>query len=105
MRFALSPAGERQPMATPDGVDDPFPAAPRGPQRYQVLEEIARGGMGAVYRARDLDSGGLAALKVLHEEHVGRPDMVRRFLEEALVASRLRHPGVVPIQDIGRLPD
>src|SRR5262245_22063251 len=68
-------------------------------------EELARGGMGAVLRARDESLARDVAVKVLLEEHQGKPQMVLRFLEEARVAGQLQHPGVVPVYGAGRLPD
>ncbi len=79
--------------------------SPRGAVRYRVLTEIARGGMGAVLRAHDPELGRVLALKVLLEEHAADPEMVSRFLEEARITSRLQHPGIVPIHDIGRFAD
>src|SRR5581483_12030770 len=65
--------------------------------RYQLFGEIARGGMGAVLRGRDPDLNRDVAVKVLLDKHAGRPDVVRRFVEEAQVGAQLQHPGVVPV--------
>ncbi len=70
--------------------------------RYQLSGEIARGGMGAVLRGRDVDLGRDLAVKVLLEKYTARPDMARRFIEEAQIGGQLQHPGVVPVYDIGR---
>src|SRR5262249_57329862 len=70
--------------------------------RYQLQGEIARGGMGAVLRGRDVDLGRDLAVKVLLEKHASRPEVVQRFLEEAQIGGQLQHPGVVPVYDIGR---
>src|SRR5262249_25560388 len=69
--------------------------------RYQLQGEIARGGMGAVLRGRDVDLGRDLAVKVLLEKHAERPEGVRRFLEEAQIGGQLQHPGVGPVYDIG----
>ena len=58
--------------------------------RYQLLGEIARGGMGAVLRGRDVDLGRDLAVKVLLEKHANRPEVARRFLDEAQVGAVLR---------------
>src|SRR6516165_1003646 len=71
--------------------------------RYQVVKEIARGGMGAVYRGYDHELKRETAMKVLLGKHLDHPDYVRRFHEEAWITGQLQHPGVVPIHDIGRL--
>jgi serine/threonine-protein kinase len=73
--------------------------------RYQLQGEIARGGMGAVLRGRDVDLGRDLAVKVLLEKYVDRPEVVRRFIEEAQIGAQLQHPGIVPIYDIGRFGD
>src|SRR5262249_57745171 len=84
---------------------DAMPAAGQTGDRYQLQGEIARGGMGAVLRGRDVDLGRDLALKVLLPRYAGRPEVARRFLEEAQVGAQLQHPGVVPVYDIGRFGD
>jgi eukaryotic-like serine/threonine-protein kinase len=73
--------------------------------RYQVLGEIARGGMGAVLRGRDPDLGRDLALEVLLDKHRERPDLVDRFVEEAQICGQLQHPGVVPVYELGTMAD
>src|SRR5262249_2282937 len=80
---------------------DAMPAPEHTGSRYQLSGEIARGGMGAVLRGRDVDLGRDLAVKVLLEKHVNRPEVVRRFLEEAQIGGQLQHPGVVPVYDVG----
>ena len=58
--------------------------------------------MGAVLRGRDVDLGRDLAVKVLLEKHANRPEVARRFVEEAQIGGQLQHPGVVPVYDIGR---
>jgi serine/threonine-protein kinase len=70
-----------------------------------VLGEVGRGGMGAVLRARDPRLKRELALKVLLSQHQTRPEVLRRFLEEAQIGGQLQHPGVVPVHDLGALPD
>ncbi len=73
--------------------------------RYQLVGELARGGMGAIFQGRDLDLGRDLAVKVMREEHRGQAEMVRRFVEEAQIGGQLQHPGIVPVHELGRLPD
>jgi serine/threonine-protein kinase len=72
-----------------------------GPVRYQVLGEIARGGMGVVLKARDPDLGRDVAIKVLHPGHTGDQALVRRFVEEAQIGGQLQHPGILPVYELG----
>src|SRR5262249_30214822 len=84
---------------------DAMPPPEQAGDRYQLQGEIARGGMGAVLRGRDVDLGRDLALKVLLPRYADRPEVARRFLEEAQVGAQLQHPGVVPVYDIGRFGD
>jgi len=77
----------------------------RDDSRFQILGEIARGGIGVVYKGRDKDLNREIALKVLREEHADRPDVVQRFIEEAQVGGQLQHPGIVPIYGLGLQDD
>jgi serine/threonine-protein kinase len=61
--------------------------------------------MGVVLRVRDSVLGRSLALKALLEEHKDRPELVRRFLDEARLMGQLQHPGVPPVHDLGELPD
>jgi eukaryotic-like serine/threonine-protein kinase len=59
--------------------------------RFEVEVLAGRGGMGAVYRARDRETGGVAALKILHDE--APPDHAERLVREARLLAELTHPG------------
>jgi serine/threonine-protein kinase len=71
----------------------------------QLLGEIARGGMGVVLKGRDPDLGRDLAVKVLLETHKEKPDLVRRFVEEAQINGQLQHPGIVPVHELGTFGD
>jgi len=84
------------------------PVVSGGPDRaarLQLFGEIARGGMGAVLKGRDVDLGRDLAVKVLLEPLSHKPELVRRFVEEAQIAGQLQHPGVVPVYELGTFVD
>ncbi len=72
--------------------------------RYQILQRIGEGGMGAVYLALHTIIEKKVVLKVLHGEYGRKPELVERFLHEAKTASKIRHENVVDITDFGRIP-
>ncbi|MDB4879835.1 MAG: hypothetical protein JWL60_1281 [Gemmatimonadetes bacterium] len=69
---------------------------------YEVLEELGRGGMAVVYRARERQLGREVALKVLPFALAHDADFVARFEREARTAAQLEHPNIVPIHRVGR---
>jgi serine/threonine protein kinase/tetratricopeptide (TPR) repeat protein len=69
--------------------------------RYEILELLGQGGMGAVYKARDREVDRLVALKVIRPELAGDPDVLPRFKQELILARQVTHKNVVRIFDLG----
>ena len=93
------------------GTTDGTPASHRSARTstlsipgYEVLEEIARGGMGVVYAARDITLDRAVAIKVMLLEQM-TPDKGDRFATEARITACLAHPGIPPVHALGRLPN
>jgi eukaryotic-like serine/threonine-protein kinase len=83
-----------------DVADWPVPQT----DRYEVLEPIARGGMGTVYCAQDRELDRRVAVKVLSAATVSS-EAAARMRQEAHILARLEHPGIVPVYDVGILDD
>jgi eukaryotic-like serine/threonine-protein kinase len=94
---------EREPLVNPRSDEIPTAAGALG--RYQLQGEIARGGMGAILKGLDVDLGRELAIKVLLEIHRDNPDVIQRFVEEAQIGGQLQHPGIVPVFELGTVPD
>lgn len=69
--------------------------------RYEIIREIARGGMGVVYEASDMELNRVVALKTLIIGEMANEEDVERFLQEAKLTASFNHPGIVPIHEIG----
>jgi serine/threonine-protein kinase len=72
--------------------------------RYEIVGALGQGGMGTVFLARDRELEREVALKVLRAA-ASTPETALRLRREARILARLEHPGIVPVHDVGRLPD
>jgi len=73
--------------------------------RHQVGEVLGEGGMGKVFAAKDVDLGRVVALKTLREEHRSNPAYIQALVFEARLTGQLEHPNIVPVHELGTLPD
>jgi serine/threonine-protein kinase len=87
------------------GIDELLAKLDATPSRFEIGDEVARGGMGEVHSCCDVHLNREVVAKVLHRKYLGRPDVVTRFREEIRITSQLEHPGVVPLYEAGVLPD
>jgi serine/threonine protein kinase len=91
---------------SPGGVDDEALTSGTGDSaRYELLNEVGHGGIGIVLRGRDRELGRELAVKVLRDEFRDKLEARRRLLDEARIGSRLQHPSIVPVYDVGRFDD
>lgn len=73
--------------------------------RYRILSLLGEGGMGSVYKGRDLTLERDVAVKIMHRHNLGKQEFQQRFLQEARAAARLNHPGIVQVFDFGETND
>src|SRR5437667_2427097 len=69
--------------------------------RYEILRHLASGGMGAVYKAMDVDLGREVALKILSPELASKPALIERFQREARHIAKLSHRNIVKMYEFG----
>jgi formylglycine-generating enzyme required for sulfatase activity/tRNA A-37 threonylcarbamoyl transferase component Bud32 len=103
VQASLAHVSAARPLLDPDATsaDRSTPAA----RRFLILRPHARGGLGAVFVARDEELRREVALKEIQERHADNPESRARFLLEAEVTGGLEHPGIVPVYGLGTYGD
>src|SRR5207249_2273452 len=76
-------------------------AGPTSVGNYDLLDKIGVGGMGSVYRARDRQTGGIVAVKILRVQLSENPEQHYRFAQEFRAATKLEHPNIVRAIEFG----
>jgi tetratricopeptide (TPR) repeat protein/tRNA A-37 threonylcarbamoyl transferase component Bud32 len=106
--LALPPSSLSQnQVSRRDGLATSFPPIPG----FEILEEIGRGGMGIVYRAKQISANRIVALKVVRSDQLDmmskkdREDALNRFTTEAHAAASLQHDNIVAIYEVGEVTD
>src|SRR5216684_348059 len=71
-------------------------------ERYEILQLLGQGGMGAVYKAHDKELDRVVALKLIRSEFAKNPEILRRFKQELILARQVTHKNVIRIYDLGQ---
>ena len=101
----LAPEDEPPDDLEPFSLSSIFSELPRDFAGFELEEEIGRGGMGVVYKARQKELDRSVAVKMILDSHLASEEHVRRFHEEARAAARVEHSNIVHIHEVGQWND
>src|SRR5262249_27706463 len=87
--------------ATPQPPPRSEPLAPPRMPGYEMIEELGRGGMGVVYKARQIALNRMVALKMILPDQAAGPEVRARFRTEGEAVARLQHPNIIQIHEVG----
>jgi serine/threonine protein kinase len=73
--------------------------------KYRLEKEISRGGVGIIFKARDVQLDREVAVKLLLKKHLKQPQMHSRFINEARITGQLQHPGIIPVYETSTTDD
>lgn len=73
--------------------------------KYEIVERLAAGGMGEVFRVRHVHLQEMRVIKILRQDRAADPSAIQRFSQEARIATQIKHPNVAILYDFSRLPD
>src|ERR1700689_4887368 len=73
--------------------------------KYEILNKLGHGGYGIVYAARDTELDRDLAIKFLRPDYLAKPEVVRRFLQEARAVAKIVHPGIVTVYEAGHVEE
>ena len=100
-KFLRKSVDGREEASVAIGNTTSFESTTQESQKYSIGGRLAKGGMGAILNARDLQIKRDVAMKVLLDKKKRRENNVIRFIEEAQITGQLEHPGIVPVYELG----